>query len=141
MELLLIWSDIWKQFAPYIMTFCIFSALGLIGKLALFSKADQPYWAAFVPLFDVVITMRIVGRPDRHAWLLLVPVYNIYFVFKVCIELAQSFGKTTTTDYVLACLFNVLYILNLALAYSVEYKGPAYVASPRLYGHSTTSVA
>jgi hypothetical protein len=138
MELLLSWSDIWKQFAPYIMTIIIFSALGLIGKLALFSKAEQPYWAAFVPLLDVVITMRIVGRPDRHALLLLVPVYNIYFVFKVCIELADSFGKTTTVNHVLACVFNVLYILNLSLAYSVEYKGPAYSASPSLFSHPTS---
>ncbi|MEY2938512.1 MAG: hypothetical protein RL062_1101 [Bacteroidota bacterium] len=138
MELLLSWSDIWKQFAPIIMAIIILSALGLIGKLALFSKANQPYWAAFVPLLDVVITMRIVGRPDRHALLLLVPVYNIYFVFKVCIELADSFGKTTTIDHVLACVFNVLYILNLSLAYSVEYKGPAYSASPSLFSNPTS---
>ena len=67
MELLLTWSDVWKQFAPYIMTVCILSVVGLIGKLALFSKANQPYWAAFVPFYDVIITMRLVGRPDAHA--------------------------------------------------------------------------
>jgi hypothetical protein len=138
MELLLSWSDIWKQFAPIIMAIIILSALGLIGKLALFSKAEQPYWAAFVPVLDVVITMRIVGRPDRHALVLLVPVYNIYFVFKVCIELADSFGKITTLDHILACVFNVLYILKLSLAYSVEYKGPAYSASPSLFSQRAT---
>lgn len=130
MELLLTWSDVWKQFAPYIMTICILSVVGLIGKLALFSKANQPYWAAFVPFYDVVITMRLVGRPDAHAWRLFVPFYNVYFAFVVCIEIAQAFGKNKTGDYILACLFNVFYILNLAFSYSIEYQGPVYKTSP-----------
>ena len=130
MELLLTWSDVWKQFAPYIMTVCILSVVGLIGKLALFSKANQPYWAAFVPFYDVIITMRLVGRPDAHALRLFIPIYNIYFAFVVCIEITQCFGKTNTWDYVNACVFNVFYILNLAFSYSIEYQGPVYKTSP-----------
>jgi hypothetical protein len=132
MELLLMWSDVWKQFAPYIMTICILSAVGLIGKLALFSKANQPYWAAFVPLYDVIITMRLVGRPDAHALRLFVPVYNVYFAFVICIEIAQAFGKTKTSDFILACVFNIFYILNLAFSYSIEYKGPVFQTSPSI---------
>jgi hypothetical protein len=126
MELLLAWSDIWKQFAPFIMTFIVLSAIGFLGKVALFSKANQPYWAAFVPIYDVVITMRVVGRPDAHALRMLIPVYNVYFALLVLTELAQSFGKTKTVDYALACLFNIFYVLHLAFSYSIEYQGPVY---------------
>jgi hypothetical protein len=51
---------------------------------------------------------------------------NIFFGFKVLVQLAQSFGKRTNTDALLVCLFNVFYMLNLALAYDEEYVGPVY---------------
>ena len=126
MEFLLGWSDIWQKFAPFIMTFIVVSAIGFLGKVALFSKANQPYWAAFVPVYDVIITMRIVGRPDAHAFRMLIPVYNIYFAFLICTELAQSFGKNKLSDYTLACVFNIFYILHLAFSYSIEFQGPVY---------------
>jgi hypothetical protein len=108
------------------MTSIVVSAVGFLGKVALFSKANQPFWAAFVPIYDVIITMRIVGRPDAHAFLMLIPVYNIYFAFLVCTELAQAFGKNKWSDYTLACVFNIFYILHLAFSYSIEYQGPVY---------------
>jgi signal peptidase I len=126
MEFLLAWSDIWKQFAPFIMTFIVVSAVGFLGKVALFSKANQPYWAAFVPIYDVIITMRVVGRPDAHAFRIFIPIYNIYFAFLVFTELAQSFGKTKWMDYALACTFNIFYVLHLAFSYSIDYHGPVY---------------
>jgi hypothetical protein len=128
MEFLLAWSDIWKQFAPFIITFIVVSAVGFLGKVALFSKANQPYWAAFVPIYDVIITMRVVGRPDAHALRMLIPVYNMYFAFLVCTELAQAFGKNKWSDYALSCVFNMFYILHLAFSYSIEYQGPVYTA-------------
>lgn len=70
--------------------------------------------------------MKIIGRPANHALYLLIPGYNIYFLYKIFTELCDSFGKSTTTDYILICVFNVLYILNLGLAYDCEYHGPAY---------------
>jgi hypothetical protein len=68
----------------------------------------------------------MVGRPVSHLAFFLVPFYNIYFFFRLCVELAQSFGKYSLIDYVLVCVFNVFYVLNLALAYNEEYKGPVY---------------
>jgi hypothetical protein len=51
---------------------------------------------------------------------------NVFFGFKVLVQLAQSFGKRSNTDALLVCLFNVFYMLNLALAYDEEYVGPVY---------------
>jgi Family of unknown function (DUF5684) len=100
--------------------------VGLVGRAKMFAKADQPVAAAFVPVWDMIVTMKIVGRPTSHVAYFLVPGFNIYFGFKILIEVAQSFGKTHLIDYVLVCLFNVFYVLNLALAYNEEYMGPVY---------------
>ena len=102
------------------------SVIAIGANCKLFMKCGQPVWAALIPGYNVVIAMRILGRPDTHALLFLAPVFNVYFFFKTIIELAQAFGKTTTTDFILATLFNVFYVLNLSLAYQEEYEGPVY---------------
>lgn len=105
-------------------TFLALIAIGANSKL--FMKCGQPVWAALVPGYNVVVAMRILGRPDSHALFFLIPGFNLYFFFKTTIELAQSFGKRTTLDFVFATVFNVFYVLNLSLAYQEEYEGPVY---------------
>lgn len=100
--------------------------IGMVGKARLFAKAGAPILAAFVPVWDIVVTLKMVGRPATHLAYLLVPGYNIYFLFRLLIEVAQSFGKYTVIDFILVCLFNVFYVLNLGLAYNEYYYGPVY---------------
>lgn len=104
----------------------LFGFIGAVAKWRLFAKCDQPGLASIVPIWDLIVTLKIVGRPTSHAWLFLIPVFNIFFGFKILIELAQSFGKTSIFDYVLVVLLNILYVFNLALAYNEEYHGPVY---------------
>ena len=40
--------------------------------------------------------------------------------------MANTFGKDSTLDYVLACVFNVFYILNLGLSEEEDYQGPVF---------------
>ncbi len=100
--------------------------IGAVGGARLFAKSGKPWFAALVPLWNVAMVLQIVGRPVSHMAYFLVPFYNIYFFFKLHIELAQSFGKYGIADYILCCLFNVFYILNLGLAYNEEYYGPVF---------------
>jgi len=123
-------NDFWRLFAPYMIALAIFSGIGLIGKVALFSKAEQPAWAAFVPIYDMMITMRIIGRPGHHIFLFLIPFYNVYLGFKMCTEIAAAFGKDKTSDYFWACILNVFYILHLAFSYNIEYQGTVYHKIP-----------
>jgi hypothetical protein len=102
------------------------SLIGLAGNWRLFVKCNQPGWAVIVPGYNVVVAMRIVGRPASHALYFLIPVFNLYFFFKTILELANTFGKDSTLDYVLACVFNVFYILNLGLSEEEDYLGPVF---------------
>lgn len=114
----------------YVLMFLFLSLVSLGANWRLFLKCNQPGWAVFVPGYNVVIAMRIIGRPDKHALLFLIPGYNVYFVLRTMIELAQSFGKRTNLDYALVMIFNVFYMLNLGLAYQEEYHGPSYMPLP-----------
>lgn len=121
-----IFQLILDDYAGYFALTLFLTIIGAVGAAKLFAKADRPWLAAFVPIWNVIVVLKIVGRPASHIAFFLVPFYNIYFFFRLCVELAQSFGKYTVVDYIFVCVFNVFYILNLALAYNEEYHGPVY---------------
>jgi signal peptidase I len=122
---------------PVLVVFALVAFIGLVAQWALYSKCDLPGIACLVPIWNVVVFLKIMGRPWHHMFFLLIPGYNIYFIIRVYIELCQSFGKTSTIDYVMIILLNGLYILNLGLSYEAKYKGPVYkgagaLAEPQL---------
>lgn len=123
---------------------CLFIALvGLAGNWRLFEKCNQPGWAALLPGFNVVVTMRVLGRPSKNALYFLIPGYNLYFYFKIILELARTFDKRSRVDVILACLFNIFYIVNLGLSEEEDYSGPIYSSErPSAEGeHRMTAVA
>jgi hypothetical protein len=113
-----------------VILFALLLLIGAVAKWRMFLKCNQPGLAAIVPVWDVIVALRIVGRPASHFFYFFIPVFNIYFGFRLLIELAQSFGKTTVLDYIFVIVFNLFYVLNLGLAYNEEYYGPVYRIKP-----------
>ena len=134
-------QELWLKQPHLILIAGFIILVGFVSKMKLFAKANQPLAAAFVPVWDLIVVMKIIGRPAKHAWYFAIPVLNIFFGFKVLVQLAQSFGKRTNTDALLVCLFNVFYMLNLALAYDEEYVGPVYQDTIEPAAPSAKSVA
>ena len=100
--------------------------VGVVAQWRLFDKAGLPGWTCVAPILGQVNYMKMVGRPAWHLLLFLIPGYNVYLLFKVWIETAQSFGKRTMLDYVLVIVLNGLYIFNLGMSYETRYLGPVY---------------
>lgn len=104
-----------------------FVIVGIVAQWRLYEKAGQKGWTCLVPVYNMVVFLRIVGRPASHLFLFLIPIVGqFYFLPKVWIETAQSFGKRTMLDYVLVIILNGLYILNLGMSYDSRYFGPVY---------------
>jgi signal peptidase I len=106
----------------------MFTFIGVVAQWSLYEKCGQPGVACIVPIWNLIVWLRIVGRPAWQILLLLVPVYNIYFFFKVFIEICQCFGKTSMLDYFLVVVFNAPYVIYLGLSADTEYQGPLYGA-------------
>lgn len=103
----------------------VFTFIGVVAQWSLYEKCSQPGVACIVPVWNVIVWLRIVGRPWWQLFYLLIPVYNIYFFFKVFIEICQCFGKTSMLDYTLMVIFNAPYVIYLGLS-DAEYRGPLY---------------
>lgn len=71
-------------------------AVGVIAIASMwkvYSKAGQPGWASIVPIYNMVVLLKIVGRPLWWLILLLIPLVNIVVVIIMFIDLAKSFGQ------------------------------------------------
>lgn len=120
--------------------FVLLIIIGFIGVAAqwrLYEKASQPGISSIVPVWNLIVFLRIIGRPASHIFLFLIPVYGqLYMIPKVYFELCNSFGKRSIVDYVLVIVFNGFYILNLGLSYETEYEGPVYGLDSSFSGNS-----
>lgn len=89
----------------------------------IFEKADQPGWASIIPIYNLVVILRIVGRPMWWVILFLIPVINIIPMIIVPVDLAKSFGKGTGFGIGLL-LLGPIFGPILALG-DATYKGPS----------------
>lgn len=67
--------------------------LMIIGMWKVFTKAGQPGWAAIIPIFNIYILCKIVGRPGWWVILMFIPFVNFIIWIILAIDLAKSFGK------------------------------------------------
>lgn len=87
----------------------LIAAIWYIVCLAkIYMKAGKPWWAALVPVYNLITLIEIVDLPTWNVALFFIPFANIYITFKVYIELAKKFGKSTGYGVGLAFLFPIL---------------------------------
>lgn len=56
-------------------------------------KAGQPGWACIVPIYNVIVWLKIAQKPGWWLLLLLIPLVNLVIAFVVWIDIAKLFGK------------------------------------------------
>ncbi|WP_208726321.1 DUF5684 domain-containing protein [Corallococcus terminator] len=93
------------------------------GMWKTFAKAGEPGWAAIVPIYNIYVMTKIVGRPAWWIVLALIPCVNFIALIILGIDMAKSFGKDTGFGIGLGLLGPVFYaILGFGDA---RYQGPA----------------
>lgn len=104
----------------------LIALLLIVAMWKVFTKAGQPGWASLIPIYNLYIWCKIVGRPGWWIILLLIPFVNIIVGIILCIDMAKSFGKGVGFGIGLALLGIIFWpILGFG---SAQYQGPA--ASP-----------
>lgn len=73
-------------------------ALGIGGLTVaslwiLFQKAGQPGWAAIVPVYNMIVWLKVTRRPVWWLVFLLIPYVNIVFDIILTVRTATVFGK------------------------------------------------
>jgi Family of unknown function (DUF5684) len=88
----------------------------------IFEKAGQPGWAAIVPIYNLYVLLKIVGKPGWWIILFLIPIVNYVFIIWTYNMLSKSFGKDEAFTAGLVLLGIVFFpILGFGAA---RYLGP-----------------
>jgi len=92
-----------------------------IGSLWLiFHKAGRSGWLIFIPIVNILVLLRIAGRPMWYLLLLLIPLVNIIVAIMIWLDLARIFGKSTLFGLGLL-FFNWIFVVILAFG-QAEYQ-------------------
>jgi hypothetical protein len=91
-----------------------------------FSKGGQPGWAAIIPIYNLYIWCKLVGRPGWWVILMLIPFVNFIIMIVLSIDMAKSFGKGAGFGIGLA-LLGLIFFPILAFG-SAQYQGPSAAA-------------
>lgn len=97
------------------------SILTIVSLWKIYKKAGKPGWASIIPIYNIIVLLQIVDLPLWYLLLLIIPFANIYAVFKIYIELAHKFGKSTGFG-VATVFFSVVCFPILAFDKSAVYN-------------------
>lgn len=86
-----------------------FVVLVIASFWVVFTKASQPGWAAIVPIYNVIVLLKIANKPWWWVLLWLIPLVNLVIGILVSIAVAKNFGKTTVFGLGLAFLPFICY--------------------------------
>jgi uncharacterized membrane protein YoaK (UPF0700 family) len=79
------------------------------GMWKVFEKAGEPGWAALVPIYNIIVLVKIAGREMWWVILFLLPCANFVAAVMISIDIARKFGKDTLYGIGLAFLPFIFY--------------------------------
>lgn len=95
----------------------------IVAEWKVFAKAGQPGWAVLIPIYNLYVLLKIVGKPGWWILLMLVPIVNIVIPIYVIHLLSKSFGKGG--GFTLGLLFLSFIFIPILGFGDATYKGPA----------------
>jgi signal peptidase I len=79
----------------------------------LYLKAGRKPIESFIPIYNLVILMKIINRPRWWVILLFIPIINLIMIPVIWVETIRSFGKNSRLDTILVLLTLGFYITYL----------------------------
>jgi len=94
----------------------------IAAQWKVFVKAGQPGWACIIPIYNVYVMLKIVGKPWWWLLLMLIPFVNLIYAIWMTNMLSKSFGRDEAFTVGLLLLSVIFYpILGFG---SAKYLGP-----------------
>lgn len=97
--------------------------LMIASMWVIFKKANEPGWAAIVPIYNIIVMLKIAGKPVWWVVLFLVPVVSFIAAILVTISFAKSFGKGA--GFAIGMIFLPFIFMPMLAFGDAKYQGPA----------------
>jgi uncharacterized protein DUF5684 len=95
----------------------------IAGWWMIFTKAGEEGWKAIIPIYNIIVLLKIVGREWWWLILMLIPIVGFIVWIIVALDLAKSFGRGV--GFALGLII-LPFIWSLILGFGSDtYRGPA----------------
>lgn len=94
----------------------------IAGFWKMFEKAGQPGWAAIVPIYNLVVLLKISGKPLWWIILFFIPFVNFVAIVLAMLGLAKNFGKGA--GFAMGCVFLGFIFIPMLGFGDAKYVGP-----------------
>ncbi|MBP5326651.1 MAG: signal peptidase I [Bacteroidales bacterium] len=95
-----------------------------IGLCFVFKKVGIAPWKALIPIYNIVLWIKICGKNWKWYIYFLIPAINIFTFLMLVVETAKVFGRHGFWEQTLAVIMPFAYIPYLGLS-KLEYQDPA----------------
>jgi len=96
--------------------------VSIAAQWRIFEKGGQPGWAALIPIYNIYVLLKLVGRPGWWLLLMIIPFVNLIVAIIVANDLSKSFGQGV--GFTLGLIFfNLIFLLILGFG-NYKYVGP-----------------
>lgn len=99
----------------------------IVAEWKIYKKAGQPGWACIIPIYNILVLLRIIGKPWWWLLLLIIPVVNIVIGIWTTNLLSKSFGKDE--GFTVGLIFLPFIFLPILGFGDAAYTGPAGAGS------------
>lgn len=93
----------------------------IISSWIIYRKSGKEGWETIIPIYNILVLLQITELPIWYLILFFIPIINLYMFFKIYIELAHKFGKSTSFGIV-TVLFSFICLPILAFGKSNTYN-------------------
>jgi signal peptidase I len=95
-----------------------------IALYKVFEMKDIPGWYAFIPIYNLVVWLRVIEKPWWWIFLLIFPGPNVVMLMIMGTNTATVLGYRSPLDVFLSGFFPFAYLPYLVYAKNAEYIGP-----------------
>lgn len=89
----------------------------------IYVKANEPGWAAIIPIYNIVVLLKIVGKPIWWIVLFIIPLVSLVAAVLIYVSFAKSFGKST--GFAIGMLLLPFIFIPMLAFSDATYQGPA----------------
>ena len=120
------------------MFYNIFLILYLAGTLAglwlVFKKAGQAPWKALVPVYNIVVWVKVCGKKWQWYLYFLIPAFNVFAFLLMVVETAKVFRRYNFWEQTAAVIFPWIYLPVLGIHPKSRYVDPAVEKPKKVTG-------
>jgi hypothetical protein len=86
-------NTMFSDILGWILPLAFFIFIPLISYFKIYEKSNNPGWSVIIPIYNVLIYLKVIGKPWYWIFLFCIPFVNIVFHIWGCNLLSKKFGK------------------------------------------------